>query len=228
MTQRDPRARTMASAPRDGRILRLLVDYLADDARNPLDDASEAWTIGSNAFDNDGVDEWQFAGWDWSHDCFTEGEGTVIGWLPFHGESVPETDDPAPAEAGLTYFLVGDDEGPEPLTLAQLHEAIGFIWDAAGDEGWIDGIADLRVYEGHLISRAVETSRRSAEECPVCCGGNVAEEIAEASGGDECPNCDGIGLVSSEAFEEVWTSQFDVIIGYEMQPPLPPIASGGP
>lgn len=83
-------ARPMEAAPRDGRILRLLVDYSGEDARHPLDDASEAWTIGSNSFDNDGVDEWQFAGWCWSHDHFTEGRGRVIGWLPFHGDEAPQ------------------------------------------------------------------------------------------------------------------------------------------
>ncbi|MBK8197004.1 MAG: hypothetical protein IPK75_01450 [Acidobacteria bacterium] len=85
-------ARPLDSAPRDGRILRLLVDYSEEDARHPLDDASEAWTIGSNAFDNDGVDEWEIAGWCWSHDHFTAGRGRVIGWLPFHGEEAPHAE----------------------------------------------------------------------------------------------------------------------------------------
>jgi len=75
----------MGSAPRDGTILRLLVDYSGEDADHALaDTADTAWTIGHNNFDNDGEDAWLFAGWCWSHDHYTQGEGKVVGWLPFH------------------------------------------------------------------------------------------------------------------------------------------------
>lgn len=68
------------TAPRDGTMLRLLVDYRNGDF--PLEDANEAWTIGFNIFDSTGSNEWRFAGWDWCQDRFVQGSGTVIGWLP--------------------------------------------------------------------------------------------------------------------------------------------------
>lgn len=74
---------SMDIAPKDGTMISLFVDYSAEDAGDALEDASQAWTIGFNQFEHTGVDEWQFAGWDWEHDCFTEGRGTPIGWLPW-------------------------------------------------------------------------------------------------------------------------------------------------
>lgn len=79
--------RPINTAPRDGRLLRLLVDYSGEGADHPLEDAPQAWTVGFNNFDNVEEDQWQFAGWCWSHDHFTEGRGRVIGWLPFHPEA---------------------------------------------------------------------------------------------------------------------------------------------
>jgi hypothetical protein len=69
----------MNTAPKDGTILRLLV--LFDD--NATEDSAEPCpTIGANSFEHTSIDNWQFAGWDWSQDCFTEGSGEPIGWLP--------------------------------------------------------------------------------------------------------------------------------------------------
>ncbi|WP_423457996.1 hypothetical protein [Ottowia sp. VDI28] len=72
--------RDMSTAPRDGSLLRLLVEF--EDA--PLDDDNSVpqVTIGMNNLGNTGDDEWQFAGWDWSHDCFAQGTGKPVGWLP--------------------------------------------------------------------------------------------------------------------------------------------------
>lgn len=81
-----PTPRDIKDAPRDGTLVRLLVDYSGEEADHPLEDDTVAWTIGANNFDNDLIDTWKFAGWCWSHDHFTEGRGKVIGWLPFHGE----------------------------------------------------------------------------------------------------------------------------------------------
>lgn len=81
--------RPMETAPRDGTILRLLVRF----TEHPLDDASEADlvpTIGENNRDNTGEDVWQFAGWCWTHDHFTEGHGTPVGWLPMLSDSSPD------------------------------------------------------------------------------------------------------------------------------------------
>lgn len=74
------KGRPIETAPRDGTIVRLRVIF----TEHPLEDdmMNSMWTIGGNTFDHTGEDKWQFAGWSWIHDCFTEGEGTVLGWLP--------------------------------------------------------------------------------------------------------------------------------------------------
>lgn len=69
-------------------IVLLLVDYAGDDAAHATDDANVAVTIGHNNDHNVGEGEgsgWQFAGWCWSHDHYTQGVGQVIGWLPLSG-----------------------------------------------------------------------------------------------------------------------------------------------
>ncbi|WFS20584.1 hypothetical protein P9K38_09705 [Pseudomonas sp. 905_Psudmo1] len=78
----DPRWRDMATAPRDGTMVRLLVEF----TEHATEDADQAPTIGANNFENDGEDRWQFAGWCWSHDHFTQGQGEPIGWLPMLDE----------------------------------------------------------------------------------------------------------------------------------------------
>lgn len=74
--------RPMETAPRDGTMVRLLVQF----EENATEDTPEpAWTIGACNDDNVGEDErigWQFAGWCWAHDHFTEGKGAPVGWLP--------------------------------------------------------------------------------------------------------------------------------------------------
>lgn len=70
------------TAPRNGSMLRLLVDYADAENGHPLEDAAVAWTIGFNNFDHDGEDVWKFAGWCWTHDHFTEGDGRPTHWLP--------------------------------------------------------------------------------------------------------------------------------------------------
>ena len=87
------------SAPKDGRILQLLVRYDRDAEcdDHPLDDEAwerPGWTIGFNTLGDTGEDCWRMAGWCWSHDHFTEGNGTPVGWLPFHG--LPMDDEPLP------------------------------------------------------------------------------------------------------------------------------------
>lgn len=79
-----PVAFEVITAPKDGTMMRLLVDYTGEDSSGRLEDEDQAWTIGFNDLDNTGDDEWKFAGWCWSHDHFTEGHGVVIGWLPLH------------------------------------------------------------------------------------------------------------------------------------------------
>jgi len=75
----DLAARPMDTAPRDGTMVRLLVqftEHATEDTTGP------AWTIGANNGEHDGGDLWCFAGWCWTHDHFTEGKGTPVGWLP--------------------------------------------------------------------------------------------------------------------------------------------------
>lgn len=74
--------RPMTTAPRDGTMVRLLVQFKENATE---DTADPAWTIGACNDDNVGEDErvgWKFAGWCWTHDHFTEGKGTPVGWLP--------------------------------------------------------------------------------------------------------------------------------------------------
>jgi hypothetical protein len=66
------------TAPKDNTLLLLLV--IPDD--HATEDAPICRTIGGNNLANDGLDQWQFAGWNWCQDEFTQGTGSVIGWLP--------------------------------------------------------------------------------------------------------------------------------------------------
>ena len=72
-------------APRDGTMVRLLVRPVEGGGWTPFSDSWEPYeTIGFNNLGNTGEDVWQFAGWDWSHDCFTDGHGEIVGWLPLY------------------------------------------------------------------------------------------------------------------------------------------------
>jgi len=62
------------TAPKDGTLLLLLVDYQMGE--HALENELVARTIGFNNLDNDGEDEWKFAGWCWAHDHFVQGMGT--------------------------------------------------------------------------------------------------------------------------------------------------------
>lgn len=80
----DEQWRPMKTAPKDGTIVRLLVDYSGEDACHPLEDATITHTIGGCTDANTGLREgFKFAGWSWEQDCFCEGRGKPIGWLPF-------------------------------------------------------------------------------------------------------------------------------------------------
>lgn len=75
------------TAKKDGQMLWLAVDYSGglggeNDPDHPLADARIAATIGFNQYDDNGEDEWLFAGWCWTHDHFTQGRGKVIAWRP--------------------------------------------------------------------------------------------------------------------------------------------------
>jgi len=89
--------RSMNTAPTDGTLLRLLVAF-TDHATEDEGFLPEGCaTVGANSKDNTGEDLWQFAGWNWEQDCYTEGKGTVLGWLPM----IDETTDALPEAARL-------------------------------------------------------------------------------------------------------------------------------
>jgi len=50
----------------------------------PLQDDTLWTSIGSYGVEGGPEDDptWNFAGWSWQQDCYTRGDGTVIGWLP--------------------------------------------------------------------------------------------------------------------------------------------------
>lgn len=77
----------MDSAPTDGTIVRLLVnfeDHSLEDENKPV------WTIGACSFSHNEDPTWQLAGWNWSYDCFTKGRGKPIGWLPMLDTTPPQ------------------------------------------------------------------------------------------------------------------------------------------
>lgn len=93
-------SRPLDEAPKDHTMIWLLVDYSGDGA-NPLEDEILGWTIGHNGFDDTGVDEWEFAGWSWEQDCFTQGFGKVVGWHPLQRPDQQPATEPQGYAAGL-------------------------------------------------------------------------------------------------------------------------------
>lgn len=63
--------RPIEEAPKDGTLYLLEVE-IGEAVENPLDEEDRFVTIGGNNFDNDLIDEWKCAGWNWTHDCFSE------------------------------------------------------------------------------------------------------------------------------------------------------------
>lgn len=81
----------MSAAPRDNTLLLLLLDFTPQDDDAPAAilgngiDIEEtpplSRALGCNNFDNDGTDEWNYTGWDWSNDGFEAGSGgRPIAW----------------------------------------------------------------------------------------------------------------------------------------------------
>ena len=104
--------RPIDTAPRDGTIVRLLVDF----CENSLEDTpNSVQTIGHSNFEHDGEDRWQFAGWCWTNDRYTQGEGTPIGWLPL--DAIAQPVQPKPY---AWFWCHGSDSGV--LTAAQDYE----------------------------------------------------------------------------------------------------------
>ncbi|ACV50167.1 hypothetical protein [Delftia phage PhiW-14] len=70
----------MDTAPKDGRLLRLMVMF---EAHATEDVDGPAPTIGHNSLTQNDDDTWYFSGWCWDHDHWTEGVGVPVGWLPY-------------------------------------------------------------------------------------------------------------------------------------------------
>jgi|GEM_PF-3229704 len=121
----DPGWQDMATAPRDGTLVQLLVDF---DEHATEDTDGPAPTIGANNYDNDGEDRWQFAGWCWSHDHFTEGHGTPVGWLPI-AAPIAQTA-PQPEQSGLLEALT--------KCVASLDQLLPYLAKVPADTGLLN------------------------------------------------------------------------------------------
>jgi hypothetical protein len=119
-------------------------------------------------------------------------------------------------------FFVGSEDADGdyfwPMTYKQMKEAVDRTFADAPHHGWPEGIDSYTVYELRPISRAVKTGEDEETYCEVCCGGEIDEW-----GPEGCPNCEDVGLVSSNDPTEPWHHDFEAITYYEMQPPLPPL-----
>ncbi|PJK00825.1 hypothetical protein CO641_02315 [Lysobacteraceae bacterium NML91-0213] len=149
--------RPMETAPRDGTMVRLLVKF---DKHATEDTAEPAWTIGANNDDNVGDDEhagWQFAGWCWTHDHFTEGKGTPVGWLPMLATAPPS------APVGVERKYPDDGNGDDDAynrgwndcrdALAQQPAAAPFV--CTGDE--------IRCHDGNGCECAMQGKQPAAD-----------------------------------------------------------------
>lgn len=92
-----------ADAPKDGTLLCLQVEF---EDGNLEDHPFSQVTIGHNSLKNTGVDEWAFAGWNWTHDCFTQGVGKVIGWLPLRYLGVTQPEPVTPFQTRVQPWLM--------------------------------------------------------------------------------------------------------------------------
>jgi len=167
----------METAPKDGTMVWLLVDYTGEDACHPLEDAPQAQTIGANTDDNMGPEEgqgWLFAGWSWEQDCFTQGQGKPIGWRPL------ATSGAADAIQGLIQehsALIPDPSDDEvDLLLAQIDQiARGHDSDSYGlptrDEDRVQSMrAQVNWFFGRWIAAALPPPGRwmvPMEEIPL-------------------------------------------------------------
>lgn len=137
--------RPMATAPRDGTMLRLLVRF----TEHATEDDEIAPTIGAWSADGDPDGAWQFAGWCWTHDHFTEGKGDPIGWLP-----LLDTTPPAPVvPEGMV------------LTEAMLDAALAVVLGECGET--VDTIGDFaRQVMRSVQRRAFEAAILAAAQRP--------------------------------------------------------------
>ncbi|WP_312903574.1 hypothetical protein [Stutzerimonas nitrititolerans] len=156
----DPGWQDMATAPRDGTLVQLLVEF---DEHATEDTDGPAPTIGANNYDNDGEDRWQFAGWCWSHDHFTEGHGTPVGWLPI-AAPIAQTA-PQPEQSGLVtaleYYANGDHlllADPDEWDTCS-GEPANFLHDEAGTASVEDGSIAKVALEAYRTALSAQGGR---------------------------------------------------------------------
>lgn len=222
----DPKWRDMANAPRDGTLVRLLVEFTEHATEDS--DAMPCPTIGANSFDQTGEDVWQFAGWSWEQDCFTHGEGEPVGWLPLL--DTPHAD-PAEAErlrADLKHLMntsvkeeVFDIVCKERDNLrGQLAEAHALLQRAATDireaanayHADHDEHARLHVLASEMqaLSASAEPSAPKHETCKACHGEGVIHTGIEESPTTLCKRCDGSGNEPSAPVERDERAEFEL------------------
>lgn len=68
----------ISKAPRNNTLLMLKVKG----GEHPLEDSDDVHeTVGFNAFEDTGEDEWNIVGWCWSHDHFVKNNGVIVAWM---------------------------------------------------------------------------------------------------------------------------------------------------
>lgn len=221
----------MESAPKDGQLVRLLVQF----EENAIDDGDEPFaTIGQNNFQNDRVDRWQFVGWNWTHDEFTDGLGTPLGWLPMLDEQSTAARDVL-AERQRQITTEGWTQAHDDLySAAELpRAAAAYILNGANDDApciwpfaskwWKPKDARTNyVRAGALILAEIERIDRlqsgSPEERPQTLPNDMLLRINEHMNGGRCPTtgslgeCAYIGATPSGGFEAalyLWDDSFD-------------------
>lgn len=154
----DPKWRDMATAPRDGTLIRLLVEFTEHATEDS--EAMPSPTIGANSFDHTGEDVWQFAGWSWEQDCFTQGEGEPVGWLPLL--DTPHSD---PAEVEGLHTVIEQQKSLVESLRAELIESRSI--DASAEPSAPELTDDLREILGrpnftcHFIAKALRVMGHS-------------------------------------------------------------------
>jgi hypothetical protein len=85
--------KNISTAPKDGTLVWLFIDYEGADQFTALQDNLQAWTIGFNQLADTEIDEWEIVGWDWEQDHFRNGEGKILGWEHLNAPPLRPTGD---------------------------------------------------------------------------------------------------------------------------------------
>ena len=80
----------MKDAPRDGRMLMLIVSG-GESRLDDVGDEEQYITMGNNNLENTEIDTWQIVGWNWSHDFITQTNPAIVwAWFDPSLKSVEE------------------------------------------------------------------------------------------------------------------------------------------